>query len=184
MKKRYRDKALNELFASLGSADFDEREFALFQVALLLWRDTPTETGRQLPEPDWDSLPRALRRMRLGEEEQRKIVDELALVMERRPESRATAFWALGEASADLGWSSTLAVIAACGRQLGLEAAYQACRALHSWLADERFQPEQILEKDDIGTVAEMLVQWTQDDDRRLSKEASAALAGIRRLET
>ena len=46
MKKRYRDKALLGLFASLQSADFDERENALFQAALLQATRCPPMTRR------------------------------------------------------------------------------------------------------------------------------------------
>ena len=172
MKKRYRDKALLGLFASLQSADFDERENALFQAALLLMLANPAASDA-LPADDQESLPRELRRLRLGAAEQQQIVDRLALVIARQPESRATAFWALGAASAHAGLASVVSLLHAWGAQLDDEAACQACRALWRWLAEEGGQAGGQLA--DIGA---LLAAWAGSRDGRLRREARALLDG------
>ncbi len=176
MKKRYRDKALNAVFASLDSADFDEREYALFQLAMLLGRVNRAGRRRDLPEADSDSLPRDLRRLRLGAEEQRRIVERLSLLIAAQRENRATAFWTLGQVSAAAGWQPTLTLIAAFGAQLDRESAYQTCRALHRWLAGDELPRTEIPES---GAVAQLLASWAEADDIRLSMVAKAALMEI-----
>ncbi|MCY3781000.1 MAG: hypothetical protein OXG78_11870 [Chloroflexi bacterium] len=174
MKKRYRDRALNELLARLQSDDFDGREYALFQLALLLRR--ANRGSSDLPEVDGESLPRELQRLRLSAEEQRRIVDQLTLLIARRQASRATAFWTLNEFTADVGWTPALAALEEYGHQLNDEAALQACRALRRWLTSSLVSAEQANETIGATFVKSLIVKWAAADDNRLSKEARAVL--------
>jgi len=180
VKKRYRERALNELFAGLQSEDFDRREHALFQLALVLRRTNPERSKQDLPELGNESLPRELRRIRLGAEDQRQIVDQLSLLIASRSESRATAFWTLCEVAAEVGWAPTLALLKSCGAQLDDEAAFQACRALRRWL--ESAKPSHELADARIGAFAliDLVRAWGTSDYDRLGREASAVLERLR----
>ncbi len=173
MKRRYRESALNALFARLQSEDFDRREHALFQLALMLQRANADGSGGVRFESDNDSLSRDLQRIRLGMDEQHRIVERLSLLIAGRRESRATAFWTLGEVAAAAGWEPTLDLLSAYGRELGDEAAYQACRALRRWLAT--FEPETASYNPgaDISDLVALADGWAASDDR-LAREASA----------
>ena len=63
MKKRYRDRALAELLDRLESRDFDRREHALFELAIML-RRANQQAGGDDPLSAAD-LPRELSRIRL-----------------------------------------------------------------------------------------------------------------------
>ncbi len=135
MKKRYRERALNVLFARLQSDDFDQREHALFQLAIVLRRSNSAGVTNDMPALDSENLPRELRRLRLGDEEQDQVLHQLMRVIARRDESRATALWTLGGVAPDIAWTPTLELLARRGAELNREEAYQVCRALRRWLS-------------------------------------------------
>lgn len=171
MKKKYRDRALTELLGRLESRDFDRREHALFELAILLRRanqgiagDDPLSTA---------DLPRELSRIRLNLEEQRKIVDRLSQLVVSHRESRASAFWALGEVSAGAGWEPVLYLLQGCGDQLDGEAAYQACRALRIWLAPGELSDEQIQRGVAACDPRPLLRAWSRQGDSRLKRAAA-----------
>ena len=174
MKRRYRESALNALFARLQSEDFDRREHALFQLALMLQRANADGSGRPQFESGSDSLPRDLQRIRLGMDEQHRIVERLSLLIAGRRESRATAFWTLGEVAAAAGWEPTLDLLNVCGRELDDEAAYQACRALRRWL-ESAAPAVSVNPGGDISDLVALADGWAASDDR-LAREASALL--------
>ena len=174
MKRRYRERALNELYERLGSQDFDEREHALFQLAKLLRRAKSDKANDDLPGLENDSLPRELQRIRLGKADQIQIVEALKRLIKSRRESRATALWALAKADAELAWDALAALLADLGGQLDDEAAYQACRALGKWLATGRIGERKR------SDIARLLSAWAGSPQRRLAKQASAALEACR----
>lgn len=174
MKKVHRERALNELFARLQSADFDRREHALFQLALLLQRSN--HVSSDAPAMGSESLPRELTRIRLSPEEQRQVVDKLSLLVASRHESRPTAFWTLGEVAATSGWEPTLALLNSCGAQLDTEAAYQACRALRRWLDSGALSSEQVESSIAAFDLVACLHTWSEKGDKRLSLAAKAVI--------
>lgn len=179
MKKRYRQRALSDLFSRLESSDFDEREHALFQIALLLQRSGRADAAGQLPDVAAENLPRTLLRIRLEPEDQRQIVDGLSLMIAKRHESRATALWVLGEVSAEVAWEPALAILSACGSALDTEAASQACRALRRFLRSDAVTDGRAESGIAEHNIAALLRHWAAHRDERL---ASAAQALVMRL--
>lgn len=175
MKRRFRQKALNALFAQLQSEDFDRREHALFLLALLLRRANPNTSQGDLPEHDSESLPRELQRLRLDAQEQGQIADRLALLIRGRRESRMTAFWTMGKLAAEIGWAPTLTLLQFCGEQLDGEAATQVCRALRRWLELDAWSAP-LLKGSDASEFANLIRVWAASDIEGLQREASAVL--------
>lgn len=176
MKRHYRESALNALFARLQSEDFDRREHALFELALMLRRANSDGSASGRFEFDNDSLPRDLQRIRLGMDDQHRVVERLLLLIAGRRESRATAFWALSEVAAAAGWEPTLALLNVCGEELGDEAAYQACRALRRWLDSAAPSTASVNLEFDISDLFALADGWAASADDRLAREASAVL--------
>jgi len=170
LKKRHRDQALNELFGRLESSDFDRRENALFVLAILL-RRANHQPGGDDPLSAAD-LPRELARIRLTRDEQGQIVDRLIQLVVSRRESRASAFWALGEAAPGAGWEPVLQLLKACGDQLEGEAAFQACRALRRWLTSGELGAELVRRGIAAGDPQALLRNWSRASDRRLKRAA------------
>lgn len=170
MKKKHRDRALAELFDRLESREFDRRENALFELAVMLRRANQRNTGDD-PLSTAD-LPRELSRIRLSMEEQRNIIDRLIQLVVSHRESRASVFWALGEAAPGPAWEPVLHLLRACGDQLDGEAAFQACRALRLWLQSGRLSDELIQREIAICDLSALLRGWSRTGDMRLTRAA------------
>ncbi len=175
MKRAYRLRALDALYVDLRSDDFDRREHALFQLALLLRRSHPAASHAGQPAYVDDNLPRDLLRLRLSTEEKRQAAEQLAQVIKARPPSRATAIWALGELEAAYALASLLACIAEIGEQLSTEAAYQACEALAGWLS----MPGAALADESLADLRALLQGWAGSTVTRLAKRAQELLAQL-----
>ena len=170
MKKRYRDRALKELFDRLESRDFDRREQALFELAIMLRR---ANQRKAVDDPlSAAELPRELSRIRLALDEQRLIVDRLIRLVVSQRESRASAFWTLSAAAGQAGWEAALHLLEACGHELEGEAAYQACRALRIWLESGELSDE-LVERGMAACDSEALLRrWSGLGDARLARAA------------
>lgn len=174
MKKIHRKRVLAELLDRLESRDFDRRENALFELAIMLRRANQRAGGDDSLSAA--ELPRQLSRIRLSLDEQRYIVDRLMQLVVSHRESRASAFWTLGEAAERAGWEPALYLLQACGDQLEGEAAYQACRALRAWLGSGQLSDEQIRKGIAACDPAPLLRGWSKSSDARLRRVAQGLL--------
>ncbi len=175
MKRAYRDRALSRLYADLGSDDFDVREYALFQLALMLRRanDAMSTLGGQLKH---EQLSRDLLRISLSPADQERIAAHLLRLISRYTDSRASALWALGEVSGDIAFAPVLSAIGEHGDRLDDEAAFQACRALRQWLARDELHTSLVAELlADNGPML-WLRRWSRSTDRRLARSAKAVI--------
>lgn len=183
MKRRRRLRALEDLLARSASNDFDQREYALFQLGLILDRSNIEE----LDELADRALSRELLRLRLSSDEQAMVAERLSQLVLHMAESRASAIWTLGKVDGAALLGPLLALVEAIGEQLSDEAAYQACRALGKCL-------EQCLENvDGISTpvhsslrdakLKTILDRWRQSGDNRLQRTAASAIAMIKQLD-
>lgn len=170
MKKIHRERALTELVDRLESRDFDQREHALFQIAVML-RRANRRAGGDDPLSATD-LPREFSRILLTLEEQRTIVDRLLRLVVSRRESRASALWALSEAAPGVGWAPVLHLLKACGDQLTGEAAYQACRALRLWLESGELSGEIVQRGIAVCDLQGLSQLWIETGEMRLKRAA------------
>lgn len=175
MKRAKRDRVLNQLFADLDSGDFDVREYAMFQLALLLRRanlDAPASDSMHEDE----RLSRDQKRLRLSHGDQAQIVAHLLRVASRQAESRATVIWALAEVSSDVAIAPVISVIGEQGDQFNDETAYQACRALRRWLELDSLDRSMLKALKDDNRLFPCLKRWSRSNDVRLRESASAIL--------
>ena len=175
MKRAHRLRALQSLYDQMRSADFDRREHALFQLALLLRRSHRDADKHVQSDYVIDSLPRELLRLRLSPDEKRGTVEKLTQVIIERPESRATAIWSLGELEAEFALETAVEYIVKIGSQLESEAAVQACVALGGWLSAY----ESTYEIVDLAELRALLNTWADRADARLAKRAEDLLAQL-----
>lgn len=175
MKRAFRDRALNRLYADLRSDDFDVREFALFQLALMLRRANGDSSMGDFPASE--PLSRELNRIRLSPADQQQIVAHLMRLMSRHADSRASAFWTLAVVSAELVFAQACAAIGELGDQLGDEAAYQSCRALLRWLSADDFDTSLVDELLAEEGPLPWLRRWSRSTDARLARNAHAVIS-------
>jgi len=181
MKRAYRDRALSRLYADLGSGDFDVREYALFQLALMLQR-VNIEVSTSGDYLEGEQLSRDLLRIRLSPADQAQIVAHLLRLIPRYADSRASALWALGEVLADVALSPGMAAIREYGNQFNDEAAFQACRALQQWLSRDELHTRLIDELLGDNGPMPWLRRWSRSTDRRLAKRAKAVIHIVKGL--
>lgn len=184
MKRIYRGRALAGLYAELQSKDFDRREYALFQMALLLRRSSERNDDSVAARDAARDLPRELLRIRLTPADKEEMVAQLSGLIAAFDESRATAFWVLGEVPADYGMKPTIDLVCVLGDQLSYEAAYQACAALRRWLPKNRDGHRQISARLESRDPRPHLRAWSSSRDLRLALEAKTLLDGIEALFT
>lgn len=178
MKRAHRDRALNRLFADLRSGDFDTREYAIFQLALML-RRANNRSAIPADELADEHLSSTLLRIHLSPADQARVTARLAEMLGRHADSRASAIWALGEVAADHGFPALIAAIRAHGEHFSHEAAYQACQALRHWLeAEAGDRPIDALLDD--GAAMRWLRRWSRSDDPRLARNALAVVRKAR----
>lgn len=170
MKKAHRERALAALLERLAARDFDRREHALFELAVML-RRTNQRAADDNPLSSAE-LPRELSRIRLTLDEQGMIAERLLRLAISRRDSRASAVWSLSEAAANAGWEAILRLLGACGDQLSGEAAYQACRALRRWLSSGEISGAMVRRTIASGSLPAVLGSWCQAADTRLSRTA------------
>ena len=181
MKRAIRDRVLGRLYMNLQSEDFDDREYALFQLAQMLRRanDGAPDSGGLAAD---DQLPRDLQRIRLSPSDQERIVALLLRMVSRFADSQASAFWTLGGVPAQYAFSPALAAIEDYGEQFSDETAYQACRALQNWLAAEDFAPN--LDRAQLADTkrSHWLKRWSHSSDARVARRAQSVLGRAREL--
>lgn len=179
MKKRRRMRALEDLFTRLTSNDFDEREYALFQIGLILDRSNLAE-GDELAAR---TLLREQLRLRLSSDEQEMVADHLSQLALRFKDSRASALWTLGKVEGAVLLEPLLALIESIGEQLSDEAAYQACCALGKCLENRDSICASVRASLRDAKLKTILYRWRQGGDKRLQVTASRALAMIKQLD-
>ncbi len=172
-------RALEDLLARLASNDFDRREYALFQLGLILdWSNL--EEGVELAAR---ALSREQLRLRLSSDEQEMVADHLLQLALRLKESRASAIWTLGKVEGVVLLGPLLALIKAIGEQLSDEAAYQACCALGKCLAEGNSISAPVRASLRDAKLMLILDRWRQGGDKRLQMTAGRAIAVIKQLD-
>ena len=182
MKRANRECAMNRLCAKLESADFDAREFALFQLALMLRRSQKATHCADWTDYDSEHLSRDLLRIRLSTADQGRIVSQMARMIATYPESRASAFWALSEVTAQVGFAAVTSAIAELGDQLNDEAAFQASRALLLWLESDDVAAQYASEVLADPGILQVLRRWSNSTELRLAMSANATIEVAQRL--
>lgn len=168
MKQKNRLEALNALIARTSDKDFDEREHAIFQLALILERSNLRDSSA--PDIYSSNLDRHLIKLVLSETEQREVVDVLARLTITQQENRPSCYWAMGKARGVVLLPTLLVLLRAQGAQMDDESAYQAVIALQNCLSEGLSLPLVQHLKDNNPSF--LLEKWARSKDRRLAMAA------------
>lgn len=169
--------AWEQVLREAVSSEYDEREFALFQIGLVLQRHNPHVT----PDSDVyeESLSRELLRLRLDEKRQRDTVTYLVTLARQKPKQAATLLFALSNAQPNVLVQPLLALLHDVGAQFDGNGAYQALLALEGVLKYEPETFQQAAQKQDITG---RLEAWAEADDELLADKADLLLGKIEKL--
>ncbi|MCS6836044.1 MAG: hypothetical protein NZ750_08510 [Anaerolineae bacterium] len=152
--------------------DVDERENALFQIALVLERHS-----NPMEDKNYEgNLPRELVRLVLDERRQADTIHYLVALVRNKPGDSATVLFALSKARPYLLIGPLLALLRDKGMQFPSEANYEALQALDACLKDGS---EAIVQAVRANSPREWLLRCTESKDDLLVHKAHFALARL-----
>lgn len=153
------------------SRDEDEREFALFQIGLVLQRHNTTFTIES--DVHEETLSRELLRLALNPQRQKDAVEYLATLVRNHPKQADGYLFALSNAQPALVAAPLLALIAEMGARLNSKARYHAVMALEGVLRHADDAIKAALQTHD---VTDILAEWEADKDELLASRTSRVL--------
>ncbi len=175
MKQKYRQKSLDELLAKLRNKNYDEREYALFQLALILDRSNNLQGKDSFPDYYIENLPRELLSLRLTFSEQDELAKHLLRLILSGEDSRSTAIWTLGKVKGDIGLPMLLDLLQALGDLVDNAAAHQLCHALNHWLESDIGFNKLACTRVEMHHVLRVLKKWRSGTDQRVRKLSGLA---------
>jgi hypothetical protein len=169
--------AWNAVLREAVSQDYDEQQFALFQIGLILQRHNP----HVQPESDvhQETLSRELLRLTLNHDRQRAAVEYLADSVARYPENADSFLFAMGNAQPMILVEPLLDVIQQHGGTWDANTAYQALLALHGCL---RHGDETVKQAIQDAPLDPLLTKWADSSDELLSEKAQVVQRRIQNL--
>lgn len=173
MKQKYRKRALHDLLARMDDRNYDNREHALFQLALVLDRSNQRIEAAKLPEYYAENLSRDLLRLRLSQAEQAAVAARLARLVESKRQSRSTAVWTLAKLNAEIGLPVLLDLVRSIGEKLDNETAIQVCAAMRNWLKLDAEHIDSLLDHDASILFLRVLRQWRERGNGHLKADST-----------
>ena len=176
MKRKHRKRALDELLSQLNDRDYDIREYALFQLALILERSNPQLDAAELPDYHTGNLRRDLLRLRLSREEQIAVGARLAQLAARNRHSRSSSIWALAKLNGEVGAPVLIGIVLSAGEKFDNESAVQACDALCNWLTPSEHAYAAPLDSEALPALLTVLRQWQERDNDNLRRSSEKVI--------
>lgn len=163
--------AWNELLREAVARDFDEQQFALFRIGLVLQRHNP----QVVPDSDIyeESLSRELLRLTLNHQRQTDTITYLLTLVENQKQVADSILFALGNAQPQLLVGPLSESIVRVGAKWNEAAAHQAVVALNSALQLDPTSVEKIENRD---ALYNQLESWEAEGSDDLSDRAAAVL--------
>lgn len=163
-----------DLLRDAVSSDEDEQENALFLIGLILERHH--KPNADAPDLYETHLSRELLRLALADVRQKAAVVYLAKLVETRPDSAASALYALRRAKPLFYIEPLLDLLARYGKSIQPDAAYEVCEAL---IASAKQPPTNLKEALQGFDPSDLLDQWAETGDEELADRADWALEKI-----
>ncbi|MEO1291126.1 MAG: hypothetical protein AAFV93_25610 [Chloroflexota bacterium] len=149
------------------SSDYDEQQFALLQIGMVLQRHNPhisMEVGAEE-----DALSRELMRLSLNEQRQSDAIQYLVTLVRNHPKNADTFLYALSNAQAKLLAEPLAKLMLDLGKKFSTEAIFQSLMALDGVVkqADEAIIAN-LTEHD----LVPLLDDWSENGDSLIANKA------------
>jgi hypothetical protein len=169
--------AWDQLLRQAVSRDFDEQQYALFQIGLVLQRHNP----HVQPETDVyeQELSRDLLRLALDEGRQRDTVTYLCALAKNHPGAADGILYAMSNAQPGILIAPLLQLLKDMGNKLKGDAAYQALLALDGALRIGGQVVRDALQQYDLN---ELLEKWATSGDDLIVEKAGKVKRQIGRI--
>jgi hypothetical protein len=171
--------ALEKLLKDVSSSSAEAQAEAIFQLAMLLEKNTRPSDEAGFYE---SILPPGLLSLTLDTDKQREVLTRLRPSLQSA-EASPSIIWALGKASPEAGTPFLLAFLGERSRSLSDEVAYQAVIVLENFLAvdAEGKLPPAIAREFREKNPASFLTEKSRSADTRLAEQARKVLQRINR---
>lgn len=159
--------AWEQVLRDAVSTDYDEQQFALFQIGLILQRHNP----HVKPESDAveESLSRDLLRLSLNEERQRYAVDYLGALVRKYPKQADSFLFAMSNAQPKVLAEPLILLLQEMGKKFNRDAIYQALMSLDTLFKQDSEILKQTLQAHDILPLVD---EWTEHSDKLIADKA------------
>jgi hypothetical protein len=169
--------AWEQILRDAVSRDFDEQQFALFQIGLILQRHNPLL--KQESDAPQETLSRNLLRLTLDEERQRSAVDYLGALIRKYPKQADTFLFAMSNAQPKVLVEPLLLLLQDKGDTFKRDTIYQALMALDSAFKQDATIVKQFAPRYDISP---LLDAWAEHDDSLIADKADLLAEKIENL--
>lgn len=168
--------AWHDLLREATVSDYDEQQYALFRVGLVLERHNQPNQSATYYE---DHLSRELLRLTLDDKRQGDVVDMLVALVRANLKEADTALYTLSKAKPIVLATPLLHLLRDVGAKLPAKAAYQAVVALDVLIKSGVPDVTEQLQRD--APIA-LLGRWSEHDDEMLSIKAKFVLERLQDL--
>ncbi|MEO1162581.1 MAG: hypothetical protein AAFV98_02245 [Chloroflexota bacterium] len=159
--------AWEDVLKEAVSSDFDEQQFALVRIGMVLQRHNPrVQMPSDAPE---DMLSRELIRLTLNERRQADAVEYLTALIIKHPQRADSILYALSNAQAPILAEPLLALLEDIGSKFNKDARFQAVTALVELL---RFPDDQVMAALRNHDIVPLLDKWAEGKDRITADKA------------
>lgn len=157
------------------SSDFDEQQFALLQIGMVLQRHNPQLTMES--DAEEETLSRELLRLSLNEQRQSETVQYLITLVRNHPKQADIFLYALSYAQAQLLANPLLELLHQVGSKFNADAIFQALTALNR-LYQQRTHAviAQALQTHDILPLLEI---WADHPDDTIAHKANRLMTKL-----
>lgn len=149
------------------SRDYDEQQFAIFQIGLILQRHNPH--FKQESDAPEETLSRDLLRLTLDEDRQQNAVDYLGALIRKYPKQADSFLSAMANAQPKVLAEPLVLLLHEMGDKFKKEAIFQALMALSNVLKQDAESVKPVVQEHDISP---LLDDWSEHDDSLIADKA------------
>lgn len=161
--------AWEQVLREAVSSDYDEQQFALFQIGFVLQRHNPYVTLDS--DAEEETLSRDLLRLTLNEQRQLDTVNYLVTLVHKRTAEADLFLYALGNAQPKILAEPLLELLGTVGNKLKPDAIYQALLAVDGILKN---MDDALIPLFDTHDIIPLLDDWSELDDDLIAKKANS----------
>lgn len=149
------------------SSDYDEQQYALLQIGMVLQRHNPNLTMDS--DAEEETLSRELLRLSLNDERQADTVKYLVTLVEKKPKDADSFLYVLGNAKPKVLVEPLLQLLLDLGEKLKPDAAYQALNALAGVI---KYSDDTVKQAFNQYDIIPLLDDWSESDDELVADKA------------
>jgi len=154
------------------SSDYDEQQFALLQIGMVLQRHNP-HLGME-SDAEEEALSRELLRLALNEKRQADAVEYLVTLVRNKPKDADSFFYTLSNAQPKILAEPLLKLLLDVGKKLKPDAAFQALIALDGVVKNA---DETVIKALATYEIIPLLDDWSEREDDEILADKADTIA-------